>query len=182
MNVHARLAPLSLFLTLAASTLLPSSLLADDLNWQTDWDAAFSQARAEQKPVFINFFAEWCGPCRAMRRTTMRDPRVVQQLDRFVLLKVDLTKRGSGEKYGVRSFPWYSIRDPWEREVLAFLGYQEARYFAPQLAGVADATAEIVKAGVLLQEGAAVEAYRAHATIAQRAGAEAHARIAYRKA
>lgn len=181
MTKRARFGP-SLLLALAASFLLPPPLTADDLNWQTDWDAAFALAAAEQKPVFINFFAEWCGPCRQMRRTTLRDPRVLEQLDRFVLLKVDVTKRKSGEKYGVRALPWYSIRDPWEQEVLAFVGYHEARYFAPRLASVADATPEIVNAAVQLKEGAAVDGYRAHAAIAQRAGAEQSARVAYRKA
>lgn len=172
----------SLVLALTASILVPQPLSADELPWQSDWNAAFALARDERRPVFINFYAEWCGPCRAMRKTTLRDPRVTEQLSRFVLLEVDAGKREMAEKLGVGAVPWYSVRDPWEREVVSFVGYQEARYFAPHLARIAGASGEIMEAGAMLERGETVEPFRMHAALSQAVGAEASARVAYRKA
>lgn len=170
------------FVLAILALLAPDPLFADNPDWQTDWTAAFEQARAEQKPVFINFYAEWCGPCRAMRRTTLRDPRVTEQLANFVLLSVDVGKRQVAETYGVPGVPWYSVRDPWEREVVSILGYREARTFAPQLAGVANARAAIIETGATLQRGDSAEAWRQRGSLAQSLGEEASARSAYLKA
>lgn len=47
-------------------------------------------ARSEQ-PVFLDFYADWCTDCKTMEQTTFRDAQVINTLQQFTLLKVDLT-------------------------------------------------------------------------------------------
>jgi thiol:disulfide interchange protein DsbD len=54
-------------------------------------DAALAQARAEHKPVMIDFFAEWCAACKELDRETYVAPTVVTEAQRFVRIKVDGT-------------------------------------------------------------------------------------------
>jgi thioredoxin 1 len=56
------------------------------------------------KPVLVDFFAEWCGPCKAM-------PPILKEVagelkDRVRVLKVDIDKNPQvAEKYGVQAVP-----------------------------------------------------------------------------
>jgi thiol:disulfide interchange protein DsbD len=55
-------------------------------------EAALEEARAAKKPVMIDFYATWCLPCKELDEKTFRDPRVVDALKDWVLLKADLTR------------------------------------------------------------------------------------------
>lgn len=54
-------------------------------------DAALARARAEHRPVMIDFFAEWCAACKELDRETYVAPGVVAEAQRFVRIKVDGT-------------------------------------------------------------------------------------------
>jgi thiol:disulfide interchange protein DsbD len=59
--------------------------------WEKYDAAKLSAARAAGKPVVIDFYADWCLPCKELDHKTFSDAGVVQELDRFVRLKADLT-------------------------------------------------------------------------------------------
>jgi thioredoxin:protein disulfide reductase len=52
-------------------------------------DAGLALARAEKKPVVIDFWGDWCAACKELDHTAWSDPRVQDELRRFVAVKVD---------------------------------------------------------------------------------------------
>ncbi|MDP9192090.1 MAG: thioredoxin family protein [Acidobacteriota bacterium] len=61
------------------------------VQWEKYDASKLAAARAAGKPVVIDFYADWCLPCKELDAKTFSDPRVVKELDRFVRLKADLT-------------------------------------------------------------------------------------------
>jgi thiol:disulfide interchange protein DsbD len=44
-----------------------------------------------QRPVMLDFYADWCISCKEMERNTFSDPSVAEVMNEFALLKIDMT-------------------------------------------------------------------------------------------
>ncbi|MCG7584063.1 protein-disulfide reductase DsbD [Photobacterium sp. OFAV2-7] len=57
----------------------------DDLN------LALAEAKAQGKPVMLDFYADWCVACKEFEKYTFHDPAVAPKLQQFILLQADVT-------------------------------------------------------------------------------------------
>lgn len=56
------------------------------------------QLASTDKPVMLDFYADWCVSCLEMEKFTFSDPMVAQQMGGFLLLQADVTKMTSADK------------------------------------------------------------------------------------
>ena len=90
--------------------------------WTGDERAALALARAQGRPVILDFWADWCTACKELDRTAWADPRVREEAARFVAVKVDGTDdtpafQALTEKYGVVGMPTVVFLDARGREI-----------------------------------------------------------------
>lgn len=63
-------------------------------------DAVRERALRENRPLVVDFTAEWCGACKKLDKVTFSEPNVGAEMGRFLAVKVDATR---GDDPGVEA-------------------------------------------------------------------------------
>lgn len=114
------------------------------LSWEDNLQRAFALSRERQQLVVAYLYTDWCGYCRQLEATTLKDPQVIQELgDRFVWLRLNAEKSDDGvrlrEQFGVAGFPAVFLLDSEEEEIERIEGYVPPDEFRRRLHGAGTA-------------------------------------------
>lgn len=130
---------------------LVSLLLAANpagVRFEKSFDEAMKKARTQGKPVMIDFWAEWCGWCHHLDKTTYLDPAVTKLSQDFVATKIDT--EGSpreievAERYDVTSLPTILFVTPGGHQVMRVNGFQGPGKFPRTLERAKEAALKIM--------------------------------------
>ena len=96
--------------------------------------------RATDRPVMLDFYADWCVSCKEMEKFTFSDPAVRAKLDGMLLLQADVTGGSEQDRALLKRFalfgpPGIIFFDGRGREIagLRVIGYQNAERFLKTL-------------------------------------------------
>ena len=81
--------PLALALLLAGSAGEHPAPPTVAIKWERKFDEALREAKRTGKPLVVDFWAEWCGWCHRLERTTYADPTVIRRRQNFVAVRVN---------------------------------------------------------------------------------------------
>ena len=103
-------------------------------------DELQTRLTAPGRLVMLDFYADWCVSCKEMEAFTFSDPKVRAQLDRMLLLQVDVTANNEHDRALLKRFslfgpPGIIFFDAEGREIkgLRVIGYQNAERFLKTL-------------------------------------------------
>lgn len=104
------------------------------IQWQPYSDSALSTFEGK-KGAIIDFYADWCIPCKELDALTFSDPNVIAESKKFVTLKADMTKSlapdvsALREKYKIVGVPTVLILNSKGEEVKRITGFVDAQEF-----------------------------------------------------
>ncbi len=94
----------------------PATKKAAPVAWRTDFDSALKEARRTHKPVFVDFYTDWCGACKYLDATTYRDPKFALASRNWVMVRVNAEKGARNiqiaQKYRLEGYPTLLMLDP----------------------------------------------------------------------
>jgi thioredoxin:protein disulfide reductase len=110
----------------------------NSLNWTyiKNNDELNNVIQTSTKPVMLDFYASWCVSCKELEDITFKDERVIKTLEKFTLLKADVTNNTQEDKalqkrFGVFGPPALIFFDENKQEIkqAQIIGYKNADEF-----------------------------------------------------
>jgi len=120
-----------LIIAAAVYSLIPSD--TKSVEWQEYSEQAVSNITG--RGVIIDFYADWCIPCKELDALTFTDPKVIELSKDFETYKADLTKSLSAEvealreKYKIVGVPTVLILNSSGEEMSRITGFVDAEEF-----------------------------------------------------
>jgi thiol:disulfide interchange protein DsbD len=83
---------------------------AEGVRWTPYNENIISKAAKDKKPLILDFYADWCLPCKEMDKHVFTDPEILELSRKFVMVRLDLTRKQPFQKeiilkYSIKGVP-----------------------------------------------------------------------------
>lgn len=110
------------------------------INWTYYMSEDIEQYLNRNTPVFIDFHASWCAPCRKMDEQTYQDAAVVEKAKQLIMIKVDCTNpddktKALQDRFSAKAMPTLVFIDKngFERKDLRGVEYMGPKEFIDKI-------------------------------------------------
>lgn len=90
-----------------------------ETTWYTDYEKAVTDAQAENKKLFLDFWAPYCSLCKLIASTTLKEPAIAKVLSQnYIVVSINGNDaqlepfKTLKERYAIQGFPNLLIVDP----------------------------------------------------------------------
>lgn len=101
--------------------------------FEGSWAQALEKAQKENKYIFLDAYASWCGPCKLMKHKTFTDKLVGEFYNKsFICVAIDMEKGegpGLADKFGVTAYPTLIFLKPNGTYLGKMMGYHKPKEF-----------------------------------------------------
>lgn len=110
--------------------------------WKPFTESAYESSLKNNEMMVIDFYADWCIPCKELDALTFSNGSVIDASRRFTMYKADLTKSDAPEvelltqRFAIKGVPTVLIIDAKGNEVQRITGFVNAEEFLSRLNSV----------------------------------------------
>ncbi|MHB8852696.1 MAG: protein-disulfide reductase DsbD family protein [Ignavibacteriaceae bacterium] len=126
-----------ILIAVAAYALIPEK--KSSIEWKSYSDNSLSKTISSNKGAIIDFYADWCIPCKELDASTFSNPKVIEESKNFITLKANMTKTLSPDveqlrdKYKIVGVPTILILNSEGKEIQRITGFVNAKEFSEML-------------------------------------------------
>jgi thioredoxin:protein disulfide reductase len=119
-------------LAVSIYALIPSENLEPE--WKSFSIKNYEASLKNNERMVVDFYADWCIPCKELDALTFSDPQVLNEFERFTVYKVDMTKNNDTNEqlrkcFNVIGMPTVLIIDSKGNEIKRLTGFVNADEF-----------------------------------------------------
>ncbi len=111
----------------------------EEVQWQihSSLESIDNSIKSGNKPVMIDFYADWCAQCKELDEFTYTDPEIAELSKSFTNIKVDLTKENTeiSDRYNIKGLPVviFMNADGTEVKELRVTGFENPEEFKKKI-------------------------------------------------
>lgn len=98
------------------------------LPWIHKLEEAFAAGKSAGKKIFVKWWAEWCGPCKELEKTTLADKIIVDMLGKdWITASINSDNEYlDAQKQSVKALPTIQFFTPDGKEIKRYVGFLNA--------------------------------------------------------
>jgi len=102
------------------------------------WDKMTYEAKRKNKIMVVDFYADWCKPCKQMEQNVFVEPEVINYIkEHFIAYRLEVEKNVKGDmlkkRHNVEFYPTFIFFDPNGNELSRVTGYLNKTAFLAAL-------------------------------------------------
>ena len=100
------------------------------INW-LEYTNGMQEGSEKNKPIILDFYADWCPPCNEMDRVTYNNDEVIENIMKnFIPIKINVDDKPQlSNMYGISSIPTIIYLNHEGGEIYKTIGYRSSSQF-----------------------------------------------------